>query len=380
MEMETYKFTKDDTKLMKGYAILLMLAHHLWGFPDRLVRELPMTSITARGMEFAGYIGGYGKICVSLFMFLGGMGTYIWYEQKKSGWFEKIQKLYLSYWKVFFIFVPAGFFLKILRGGVQRDYCVDTVVCHVFDEFHLSVFFANLIGISCEYNREWWFFFSYLIVLATFPLILRLIERHSFGIHLWIVCVYQILAAYVFPALPSEQYFPALGASWLYQVLICQSAPWAACFWCGCVFAKDHMLERLRKHLDASGMLHPAVAVVVLTGIFMLRQFVVGAELDLIYVPLLCIYGTALAGRTRILRNCLLALGRQSTNMWLLHSFLIYYYYETARLLLSVRNVLFVYCLFVAVSYGMSRAVDGVYVQLGRGYVWLQNRNQQKKI
>ena len=117
MDMEAYKFTKDDTKLMKGFAILLMLAHHLWGFPDRLVSELPMTSITARGMEFAGYLGGYGKICVSLFLFLGGMGTYIWYEQNKTDWFGKIQKLYLSYWKVFFIFVPAGFFMKILRGG-----------------------------------------------------------------------------------------------------------------------------------------------------------------------------------------------------------------------------------------------------------------------
>ena len=94
--MDRYKFTKDDTKCMKGLAVLLMLAHHLWGFPDRLPSGLPMTSVTARGMEFAGFIGGYGKICVSLFMFLGGLGTYIWYEQKKSDWFAKIRGLYLS--------------------------------------------------------------------------------------------------------------------------------------------------------------------------------------------------------------------------------------------------------------------------------------------
>lgn len=364
IETERYRFTKDDTKLMKGFAILLMLAHHLWGFPDRLVSELPMTGMTARGMEFAGYIGGYGKICVSLFMFLGGLGTYIWYEQKNPDWFGKIRKLYLSYWKVFFVFVPIGFLLKMIRG-VPPDYCVDTAVCHVFDEFHLSEFFANLIGLSCQYNREWWFFSSYLVVLATFPVVYKVIGKHSFGINLWIVCIYQVLAAQVFPALASEQYFPALGESWLYRVLICQNTPWAACFWCGCVFAKDHMLERLRKYLDASGWLHPAVAVVVFTGIFMLRQFVVGAELDLFYAPLLCIYATALAGRVRILQKCLLALGRQSTNMWLLHSFLIYYFYETARLILSVRNVLLVYCLFVAVTYMMSLGVDQMYLRIG---------------
>ncbi len=370
--MDRYKFTKDDTKCMKGLAVLLMLAHHLWGFPDRLPSGLPMTSVTARGMEFAGFIGGYGKICVSLFMFLGGLGTYIWYEQKKSDWFAKIRGLYLSYWKVFFVFVPIGFLLKIVRRGVPQDYCADTAVCHVFDEFHLSEFFANLVGISSAYNREWWFFFSYLVVLATFPVIIRLIGNHSFGINLWVVCLYQILSAYVLPALLSEQYLPALGGSWLYRVLICQSAPWAACFWCGCVFAKHRMLERLRSQLDASGLLHPAAAAVVLTGIFMLRQFVAGAELDLFYVPLLCIYGTVLADWMGMLKKMLLGLGRQSTNMWLLHSFLIYYFYDTARIILSVRHVLLVYVLFVAASYAAARGVDWIYGWIGRWYFHLK--------
>ena len=89
MELERYQFTKDDTTLMKGLAILLMLAHHLWGFGDRLVSELPMISVTARGMEFAGLIGGYGKICVSMFMFLGGFGTYLWYTREKADWFSQ---------------------------------------------------------------------------------------------------------------------------------------------------------------------------------------------------------------------------------------------------------------------------------------------------
>ena len=29
-------FSRDDTKLMKGAAIVLMLMHHLWGFPGRI--------------------------------------------------------------------------------------------------------------------------------------------------------------------------------------------------------------------------------------------------------------------------------------------------------------------------------------------------------
>jgi len=368
MHTISYTFTREDTKSVKGMAILLMLAHHLWAFPERLASEFQLTSFTPYGLKIAEYIGGYGKICVSLFMFLGGVGVWLQYEQQKLNWFEKIRQLYISYWKVFFLFVPAGFLF--FRG--EADYCEDTVICHVFDQFHLSDFFAELAGIRAGYNREWWFFGSYIFALAMFPVIVRLIRRNSFGINLWIVCIYQMLVTYVFPNLRAEQYFPALGGSWLYNVLICQNAPWPACFWCGCVFAKDHMLERFRQKLDEAGLLNPAAALAALAVLFILRTFVIGQELDIFYVPVFCIYSTCFLSGADIVKKYILKLGKKSTNMWLLHSFFIYYFYKAAKLVLSVRNVFLVFLLLVAVTYLASCAVDRFYCLLYKGYCRLK--------
>lgn len=376
-DMKKYEFTRDDTKLIKGIAILLMLAHHLWAFPDRLITALPLTSITPYGTAIAAMIGGFGKICVSLFMFWGGVGTYLSYEQNRLNWVKKIRGLYVSYWKVFFIFIPLGYLF--FRG--QADYCRDTSMCHIFDGFSRSAFLANLTGFSSSYNGEWWFFGCYLVTLAAFPLIVKIISGNTAGVNLWIVCIFEILITYVFPALRSETYFPALGSSWLYNTLICQSAPWAACFWCGCVFAREHLLERLQQDLDQAGLLNPAAALAALAGIFLLRTYVVGAELDIVYVPFFSIYGIYLVNQIEFLRKCLLKLGKQSTNMWLIHSFLIYYYYECARIILSIRNAVLVMIVFVIVTYLLACLVDKFYSALLRQGTKLleKGRNCRKK-
>ena len=354
------QFTKEDTKLVKGIAILLMLAHHLWLFPDRLVSDLPLTSLTSAGLKIAADLGAFGKICVSIFMFAGGYGTYLLYEKKQLNWVEKIKKLYVSYWKVFFIFVPLGFLF--FHG--QSDYCQNTAICHVYDHFELPVFLANLAGVQSGYNGEWWFFGSYVIALATFPVILKMIKNNGIGVNLWIVCIYQILITFVFPRLGGGEGIPAfsgLNESWLYRTLFTQTAPWAACFWCGAAFAKDHVLETLRERLDAAGLCNPAAALAAVIGTFYLRTYVVSQELDFLYVPVLCIYGTYLLNRTCWLKKCVLGLGKQSTNMWLAHTFFLYYFYEMARLVLYVQNAYLVFVVFVAVSYVAACGVDGFY-------------------
>lgn len=63
---------------MKGIALLLMLACHLWAFPDRIPYEVKIgTNIYVSDMELTVAIGTFGKICVPIYMFLGGYGLVI---------------------------------------------------------------------------------------------------------------------------------------------------------------------------------------------------------------------------------------------------------------------------------------------------------------
>lgn len=66
-------FTREDTKIIKGTAIILMLIHHLWGFPERIAGGSLKYMFIIFGQSSIVYFGLFGKICVSLFFLLVGM-------------------------------------------------------------------------------------------------------------------------------------------------------------------------------------------------------------------------------------------------------------------------------------------------------------------
>lgn len=67
-------FSRNDTKVIKGVAICLMLYHHLFAFPDRIAQDLVYFSAFDIGSSSAAYlIGNFGQICVCVFFMLGDM-------------------------------------------------------------------------------------------------------------------------------------------------------------------------------------------------------------------------------------------------------------------------------------------------------------------
>ena len=67
-------YTRVDTKSAKGVAVLLMLVHHLYAFPQYVPGGSLRSVITAFGVPLPMILGEFGKICVSIFFFLGGYG------------------------------------------------------------------------------------------------------------------------------------------------------------------------------------------------------------------------------------------------------------------------------------------------------------------
>ena len=98
-------FSRTDTKIIKGVAIILMLMHHLWAFPDRIAGGALNTVFNIFGESSAVFFGLFGKICVSLFFFLGGYGVYMQSKKSEFTILSNIKKLCLAYWKVFIVFI-----------------------------------------------------------------------------------------------------------------------------------------------------------------------------------------------------------------------------------------------------------------------------------
>ena len=92
------------------------------------------------------------------------------------------------------------------------------------------------------------------------------------------------------------------------------------------VSAKDRVLERLFRSFQDNHLLGLGSIIAILSGGVIIRQSVVGESADFIYIPILIVMSKMLLERLNILKIVLEKIGRQSTNMWLIHSFFCYYF------------------------------------------------------
>ncbi len=146
--------TKDYSEMVKGIAVLMMILHHLWGFPEK-IPELPLSHLEVQ-------VGAACKICVSIFMFLSGYGLYYTFGKKGTiRVLHRVLNVYKRFWQVFLIFVPVGF-LFLSKPFVWQE------------------FFSNLFCLKFSYNHEWWFLGTYIELLLVLPIILLADQKKCF--------------------------------------------------------------------------------------------------------------------------------------------------------------------------------------------------------
>ena len=115
--------TREKSLYLKCFAILLMLIHHLFTFSDRLPEGGYISLFSLQGLTVEQFLGGFGKVCVCIFLFLSGYGLYISYYQKEitvNSVVQRIFKFYLQFWVVFIIFIPLGILLDKIPFNLSK--------------------------------------------------------------------------------------------------------------------------------------------------------------------------------------------------------------------------------------------------------------------
>lgn len=329
----------DDSTVMKAIAILLMLSHHLWTFPERIAGGPLESLISFSNLPLTVHLGVFGKICVSMFFFLGGYGLYRRYFGKRYNIVERLKKLYFAYWKVFLIFVPIGF----IFFSNQDAYCQDVGVYTAFSEFSIKEFVLNFFGFVSTYNREWWFLLSYAIALILFPLIRKIVDYLSIYLNLFIVIIISVLLTNFF-----------------------QSEPYAICFGMGVIVAKHRLLDSVCDLAKSKKILNPVTDILVWLFVIILRLKVIGEQLDIFFVPILTIVSINFVNKLSILKKSLSALGKRSTNMWLIHTFFCYYFGITAKIVAAPRYAILALIVLFAMSYAASILVEKFWKKVGK--------------
>lgn len=334
------------SKELYGIAILLMICHHMFGFPER-INGTYITFFMHKGTPVITILAGGCKLCVAMYAFLSGygmitkIGTTNPIAVIKKGYqviFQHLKKFYMVYWLIFAIFIGYGF----LTG--RRA-------------FQAKEFFYNLLGIAHSYNGEWWYVWQYVRMLLLFPLFACVIVCFSEKIKkgryvLWLALVLLLEVAAVLTSLKTP--------FWVYTF----------CFFNGMIISYgkvDVCLYRMAAH--------PATAVLIGTvlscAVFLARLTIAGGgQYEFIVGPLF-IYGCLLIlqGKWLVSINRLLnEIGKYSVYMWLIHTFFIYYYFQ--KIVFAFKYAFIIYIATVIILVFTSILIDYISDWVNRKILW----------
>lgn len=316
-------FTRDDTSIGKGVAICLMFIHHLFGFSERLLNGnqylqlLPFYDLEAK-------LGSFGSICVSIFIFLSGYGLYIGYYKSNLSLFSytktKLLNFYATYWLYFFIFVTIGFlFYPGVTIGNSQVLRYST---------NIYIFLLNLLGLSSTYNEEWWFVRAYVMMLVfLFPLFAILAKKN-----IAIVVLISLTLLLINPDVN-----PYGNRSFIY---------WQPSLALGIVFANIKFFDdnKFINYFKKNSFLTVILWILIFIE---LRMQLGGTKLDFLIAPLFVFCAVRLVHYFSC-DNIFKVIGKYSFQLWLVHSFFCYYFWQD--LVYSPKHSIAVFAFLISLS------------------------------
>jgi len=354
------EFSRRDTKVIKGIAIILMLYHHLFAFPDRIPKGVLYTSLfTIAGNTIAYWIGAFGKICVALFVFLGGYGTYISIQESTNKVdlliAKKIKNLFIIYWKVFAIFIPVCILFNISR--VPKN---------------LEVFLWNFTGIKISYNGEWWFFTPYIFLLILFPMMKKFIDsKMGFWEKIFIIFLINTFIAFVIPTFTDFSWGKQLPSSLFWSKLVA-ALNLLPGFLVGCTCAKYNIISKIKEiSLKGGGLFTPFMSLICIALIFYMRKKT-GIIYDFVYAPLFsisCILTLQNRFLIKYIYPVLEKIGTKGTIIWLTHSF--YCYMLCPKIIYAPRFSILIVIWLCLLSYLTAIIIQFFYNEIYKLYLYI---------
>lgn len=328
--------TKEETLQLKGIAILMMLFLHLFNTTANV--EQCHTFINFwNGKPLVLALSRVAAFCVPIYIFLSGYGLAITYKKNRGimhSW-NRIFNLYVNYWIVFLLFIPLACLIK------PKNY-----------PGSLMEFIGNFVALDCSYNREWWFFLPYVLLVISSKYIFRLLHKLDVKATIITITIVCIL------------YFTANTAGKQFRPYILQYQPLQIILWyitlsftfiCGALFARYNIFEYYRSYFSRY---YPLKRNLLLTGslltLCILRMMLGPSILNPLFViPFLICY--ICMKRSRRICGILEFWGSHSTNLWLIHTFFAYYLFHD--FIYGFRYPILIYPVLLIVSLGSSYIV-----------------------
>lgn len=345
------EFSRDDTKVVKGVAVLLMILLHCFAFPDRIGKysQIITTGIMIHGETLLYAISQFGIICLSIFTFLTGIGMYKQYSNKgEYSISKKIISFYKEYWKVFLIFIPIGF----LFFGRQGEFCDQKSVYEIFNNFSLEKLIKDFLGLESNYNREWWFIRTYFFSMILGFIYIKLMAKcKTFWAEFLVIVMISIFINRIVPNMGSVPITKGIDGDFFFKNIF-RIHNCAILTLMGIVVDKYNIISKIYLLIfeKKNKLLKVVISIILIFGMIYFRNYIGFTGVDLLIVPLFVVCIINIASACKWLYIVLRYVGEHSMTMWLVHSFYCYYFGIVQNVIYSTRVPALIFFIVVVMS------------------------------
>lgn len=355
--------TKDQSKMLQGIAILMMLYHHLFSTPEALGIDYS-SLLNINGINIELHMAWFFKICVGIYAFVSGYGlcrslrtltnkkklnnvslpnNYMFKMRMILG---KLLSFYYDYWLVFFVFVPIGFIF-------------------FNKQFDIKEFLLNLIGFSSSYNGAWWYVLQYLKMLIVLPFIDLLFTRFE-SKRYRIQWLFYVVLCVLFILLFRFLYPIEFG-----RFIEFFQPAFFLCFIIGYLISRFDIIEFLYKYLP--NMLLSILGIIGLILVIVVRVKIAkdasSAGLDFIFVPVFLFGVIILMNYFTKISKVLLFFGKYSTYIWLVHVFFYDHYAKKLVMISKQSTIIYLTLLLLSTISAILLAGLKKYIQIGLSHL-----------
>lgn len=273
-------------------------------------------------------------MCVSLYILLSGYGLYLsWMHNHKLKGFSRVLKLYVNYWIVIALFIPIALWV----APDKYDITLASVV-------------TNLTGWHTTWNGEWWFLFPYVLLICIATPFFRLIN----GIRPLILIIVLVLLYVI--AFMLLKFYPDTIRHCRISWLIIRTSAMLFSFGIGALIAKYNVFARLREKIQMLRYANIGLVVFLVISVVIRSQIHYSIVDPFFGVWFMILFACIV--RPKWLNVILYPLGKQSTNIWLCHTFFCYYLFREYVYALTYSPLIYSGLLFV--SYLTSLIIDSI--------------------
>lgn len=363
MEMEKkWVFTKQDTNIAKGLFVIMMVVHHLFFDYDTFagydVTFSPFTSHQAI------VIAQYFRVCVGGFAFLTFYGLTIKFmKQSKINQMENMVPIILKRYitlvtSFFFVYLIAIVIALLLKKDLTSLYYRDDRSWFgyaVIDALGMAHFFQ-----TPTLNATWWYMSFAVIILFFFPFFYLLFKKLG---------IVMVVAMIFIPAtfLVDQTYFGMCTFSMAMGI------------WC----AQKNLFVKLREMGEGKWYWKVLKAVLCAAVFLITYQLLFYVACSTLYYGISAVLWTYVCfefiAPVKGLRSIFAFLGKHSLNIFLVHTFL--YYYYAKEFIYSFRYGPLVVIVLLAASLIISILIEllkkGVFYS--KGVEYLQSKIKEER-